>query len=183
MQFGRVTNFYLGIPVRRSCTLNIFFVLIALAVSLGRSTSALATWTPDGVAVCGACDAAFILVAQDGAGGAFVVWNERLGLDIHAQRITASGEIAAGWPQDGVLVSTAPGAQYLSMSRVKPDGMGGFLAAWTDGRNYPSDHDVYAQRILADGSVAPGWPVNGVAVAQGPKNQSLWTRRASTTSP
>jgi hypothetical protein len=114
------------------------------------------------------------MVASDGTGGAFIAWQD-IGNgndDILIQHLTASGEIAPGWPADGAPVCTDPGAQFLGVfSPAASDGLGGVIIPWVDYRSFVAGgtlEDIYAQRILADGSIAPGWPVNGVPVRRAP---------------
>ncbi len=139
---------------------------------------AVADWPPMGRVLCTSPNAYSLAVSSDGAGGAYVVWaDDRVGdleLDIYASRVTASGEIAPGWPVDGLPVCTDP--TFQGTGSVAPDGLGGVLVAWTDFRNsFPngtSGPDIYAHRILADGTLAPGWPVDGVPVTRAPGYQS-----------
>lgn len=147
---------------------------------LGIPCLALADWRPEGVPLCsvGNCGAGGAIVVPDGLGGAFFLWGEsRNGnSDIYAQRLTASGNIPPGWPVDGLPVCTEPTSQHLSQWSAVPDGLGGMLVAWEDFRNsFPngtSGPDIYAQRILPDGTIAPGWPVDGAPVARRPGHQS-----------
>lgn len=94
----------------------------------------------------------------DGAGGAIIVWpDSRIeSNDLYAQRINADGECA--WAVGGVRVTTALGSQYPMT--VAPDGMGGALVAWQDGRS--GEGDIYAQRVSSTGDVL--WQANGVPV-------------------
>ncbi len=144
----------------------------ALALLLAGAPAA--AWSPDGVLLSNSCCARSAQVVPDGLGGAIIVWQDtrHVNQDIYAQRVTATGEIAPGWPADGVPVCTHPAAQLLTS--VAGDGEGGVLITWYDGRNVLSGTtgvDLYAQRLLADGSRAPGWVVDGVPVAQPPGTQ------------
>lgn len=135
---------------------------------------AAGSWPADGVVLSTACCARGPQVVHDGAGGVVVVWQDTRtgGEDIYAQRVISSGEIAPGWPPDGVPVCTDPAPQILSSATT--DGQGGVVIAWYDHRNVLSGttrSDIYAQRILADGSLAPGWPVNGAPVTRAPGDQ------------
>ena len=141
---------------------------------------ARADWPAEGVALCGACRARGALLASDGAVGAYVVWTDERNSptgsndDIFLQRVTASGAIAPGWPADGLalcLASGTQGAEYIT-----PDGLGGVIVAWRDYRNQVpggTDADIYAQRVLADGTIAPGWPLDGAPVARTVNHQEL----------
>jgi len=85
-------------------------------------------------------------------GGDFLTYQ-----DIYVQRISGEGVIWPGWPVDGVAVCTAPLAQQAH--EIVPDGSGGAYITWEDYRSGGSD--VYVQRVLADATIAPGWPTNG----------------------
>jgi hypothetical protein len=103
---------------------------------------------------------------SDGAGGAFIAWmdvrnspppdfpHHHYLYDIFAQRIDGSG--ARMWPDSGVAVCVTPEDQ--GYPRLVPDGQGGVIAAWQDGRAI-----AYAQRLDATG--APLWAANGVSVS------------------
>ena len=136
--------------------------LLALAAPVAAGTN----WQPEGTPVC--TNGAIQTdpgVTSDGDGGAYTAWFEyRNGyVDVYVQRVTRDGVIAPGWPADGLGACTATEDQYVSS--LAPDGSGGVYVAWTDFRDRPTnDSDVYLHRILADGSIAPGWPVNGLAI-------------------
>jgi DNA-binding beta-propeller fold protein YncE len=123
-------------------------------------------WTADGVALCTAAGDQFDpAVVADGAHGAIVAWADYrggAGADLYVRRIDAGG--APLWTADGVPLCTAPGEQYAPSpdgQGIVPDGAGGAVTAWQDGRN-GNDDDIYAQRIGATGTVL--WPANGVAL-------------------
>ena len=107
-------------------------------------------------------------IVPDGQGGAITLWAEQRSFDydIYAQHFLANGTIAAGWPSDGVALTTFSGDQVRPFA--VPDGSGGAIVAWEDRRNGVSDTDVYAQRIRGDGTIATGWPTaasGGIAIA------------------
>jgi hypothetical protein len=98
-------------------------------------------------------------IVSDGAGGAIVTCVDYRGTtsyDIYAQRISAAG--AVQWAADGVAICTATGSQYYP--KIVSDGAGGAIVTWEDYRSGPGD--IYAQRILAGGTVQ--WTANGVAL-------------------
>ncbi len=131
-----------------------------------------AGWPGEGLALCAAAGAQrHAVVAADGAGGAVVAWYDlRAGSgDIYAQRVTAEGAIAAGWPADGVAVCDDPGEQYGPA--MLPDGAGGAFVAWEDYRG-GEDGDIYATRVTAQGALAAGWPTQGVVLCATPEAQS-----------
>lgn len=70
----------------------------------------------------------------------------------------------AAWLQDGNPVCTASGDQTTIVAA--PDGAGGVYLVWRDARRGAGLADLYGSRVLADGTVAPGWPVDGRALAQ-----------------
>jgi hypothetical protein len=54
---------------------------------------------------------------------------------------------------------------------LAPDGAGGAVAAWQEDTPDPAGYDVYAQRVLASGSIAPGWPANALVVSDASGDQ------------
>ena len=99
--------------------------------------------------------------APGGAGsGVIIAWMDyRNGdSDIYAQRISADG--FPKWTADGVAICTATG--YQSYPIIVPDGAGGAIITWTDGRLGEENNDIYAQRVSGEG--VPQWTANGVPV-------------------
>src|SRR5207244_605885 len=69
------------------------------------------------------------------------------------------------WPSNGRDICIARNQGDATMVS---DGGAGAIVAWEDDRNGPKS-DIYAQHVLASGSVDPAWPVNGQALcAAGP---------------
>ncbi len=68
--------------------------------------------------------------------------------------------LCLGWAPDGVALS--PNATNYKPF-ILADGQGGSVVAWYGG----SGSDIFAQRLLADGSIAPGWPTAGPLTACG----------------
>lgn len=102
-------------------------------------------------------------VVADGSGGGYLATARGTGYFLY--RFAAEGSLAPHWPVTGVTVRDAPEARQALY--VSSDGLGGTLLAWADYRNYWTEgtaSDVYAMRILPDGSRAPGWPANGLRV-------------------
>ncbi len=111
---------------------------------------------------------------SDGQGGAIVAWLDARNADpdIYAIRILSGGALAPGWTADGVEVVKTAGEQYRPV--LVPDGAGGAILAWQDGRDtssFPTNTDVFALRLLANGARAPGWPANGVDLSVQPDRQ------------
>lgn len=101
-------------------------------------------------------------IASDGSGGALVTWYDHRGTtnDIYAQRVMASGAIAAGWPVSGLAVTLDVGEQ--SYPRLVSDDAHGAIVTWLDTRN--GNADVYAHHVLASGVVDGAWPANGLPI-------------------
>ena len=100
----------------------------------------------------------------DGADGMLVFWSEAAGPrhDLRMQRVLASGSFAPGWPTAGVLVNAASG--YHDQLRISADGTGGAFVAWRD-RRADAEGDIFAARVLGNGTLDPAFPPNGTAVA------------------
>ena len=119
------------------------------------------TWPAGDLAFCTASGDQFNLsLVSDGMGGALGVWDDARGgtLDIFAQHLLATGAVDPAWPVDRRGASTESHQQ--NAASVIPDGSGGFIAAWTDGRPGAGINDVYAQRVQANGQL--GGTVVGV---------------------
>jgi len=130
------------------------------------------TWPVDGLALCTAVNGQFApRIAGDGAGGAIVAWQDfRTGdSDIYAQHVLASGAVDAAWPADGRALCVAADGQNNPV--IVSDGGGGAIVAWEDFRNGFPAYDVFAQRVLANGNVAAGWPADGRVVCAAPDRQ------------
>ncbi len=120
-------------------------------------------WTTNGVPVTtGPNEELNPAIASDGAGGAIIAWQNYQGVagnDLYAQRIDASGAVL--WMTRagvGVALCTATGDQ--GSIRMIPDGVGGAIVTWFDGR--VDIADIYAQRI--DGFGVVQWTTDGVPV-------------------
>jgi len=121
-------------------------------------------WPAAGCVVCAAGDLRQqASLVPDGAGGAIVCWQDgrsHTNFDIYAQHVRSNGTVDPGWPADGRGLCLDPNDQ-LSPA-LASDGAGGAIAVWEDSRS--GDSDIYLQRVLASGAVAPTWTVNGVAL-------------------
>ena len=153
-----------------------------MPLALGLSSAPVAAqWTAGGVRLCqSGCTGglprtlAGRSVVSDGSGGAYVVWrisSPTTAQDIYLQRITATGLIAAGWPVEGLPIAALDSEQ--GSANLAGDGEGGVLIVWRDARSGSDGYDVYAQRVLANGSIAPGWPLNGAPVSRAHRSQDL----------
>ncbi len=118
-------------------------------------------WGTNGVLVCSAFGSQEDpVVISDGAGGAFVAWEDlRVGdYDLYVQHISAAG--VPLWTADGVPVVTVASGQFLP--RLTRDAANGIIMTWHDSRSI-SNFDIYAQRINSAGNAL--WIANGVAVS------------------
>jgi hypothetical protein len=132
----------------------------ALAASLVMAGPALAGWTGAGVRAGGnATGNIGPVIASDGAGGCFLAWQATSLTTIRAQHLTAAGDIAPGWPVDGVALCN--GTAFVSgWPQVVSDGAGGAIVVWVDTR---LGMLPFAQRVDATGHTL--WTPNGIAVA------------------
>ncbi len=113
-------------------------------------------------------------VVSDGAHGAIVTWYDdrdyaTTGADVYCQHLRANGTVDPAWTANGVAVCDAAGNQTLHASA--PDGAGGVIVVWRDGRDLgTTGYDIYVQRIRANGT--PAWTTNGVPVCTASAEQS-----------
>ena len=127
----------------------------------------VALWATDGVALCSATSATAPAIAQDGANGAIVTWqDQRSGIDVYAQRVGAAG--VPLWTGNGVIVCNVINSQYSPV--ITEDGAGGGVISWHDLRS-GGTYDIFAQRI--DGSGVRQWTPDGVQFTDLPSS-SQW---------
>ncbi len=152
-----------------------------------------ALWTANGVQVS---PAPGFRVAQsivpDGSNGAIISFtdtrNDPNGLsytlvttsdlvntDVYAQKLSGSG--VRLWGDNALPVCTAAGNQEnFYLNAAVPDGAGGIVIVYDDGRNdvpdvngNPTNLDIFAQRLNSSG--VPQWAVNGVPFTTLANNQ------------
>jgi len=116
-----------------------------------------------------------IVAINVGDGNVIVAWidfrNEHNG-DVYAQKLNSDGEIQ--WDSAGVPLCLISGTQ-ISLNIVN-DANGGIYLVWYDNRN-PGGTDIYGTHLLGDGTIAPGWSVDGdpIVDASGGQNQhTFW---------
>ncbi len=112
-------------------------------------------------------------ITSDGAGGFDGVWIEQHPpatgsyVRAYAFRYRADGTLNPGWPTLGVPLTQQQ--TRMQDAHIASDGVGGLIAVWPDFRNAPPSAqpsndlqywDIYAQHVLADGTIAPGWPAD-----------------------
>ena len=151
----------------------------ALGALAGAPGIAAADWPPFGRAVeTAGTSQVHSSIATDGSDGAIVVWQDpRLPrTNIFAQHLLASGDVDPAWPVDGRALladpnalADAPGGQFFPV--IVSDGAHGAIVAWQDLRDSSTDFDVFAQHILANGTVDSAWPANGTRLTHALGNQ------------
>jgi len=99
---------------------------------------------------------------------AVVVWSDdRTGVNqIRAQRVNWSG--SREWGEHGLLL--APTGAPQTEPEIARLFDGSSIIAWIDER--AGNRDVYALRLMSDGSLAPGWPALGLALEDRPELSS-----------
>jgi len=132
-------------------------VPVVLAFALGSLTTlptASPAWEVNGNPICTAAGVQQLPHGiADGAGGYYLVWlDARGGNRPFAQHLQSDGSIAPGWPADGLALTTIGGAS--GRPKALPDGTGGLLVVFALG-------GVRAQRVGANGVLAPGFPPDG----------------------
>ncbi len=141
---------------------------LALLAALLAPALAHAAWSNDPsvntTVALGAGTRYGVVSASDGAGGVFLGWADTRGgnADVYVQHLLANGAAAPGWTANGVALTNVTGSQQAV--QILPDPSGGLYATWIDDR---AGQDVFVQRVLANGTIAPGWPANGLRVWDG----------------
>jgi len=127
-------------------------------------------WPASGRVFCAAPGAQGSLrLCGDRQGGFIAAWNDRRdsvtnGFDIYAMRVRANGTLDPAWPVNGRAVYAGPANQ--TANAIVSDGAGGAIVAWQDSRNNATTSiDIYAQHVLANGTIDPAWPAGGLAVS------------------
>jgi len=105
-------------------------------------------WTANGVPICGDLSPQITpVITACATGGALIAWEDQRGgaHNIYLQRITATGAIQAGWPVDGLSVTSATNSTTQTSPQVISDGACGAIVTWQDSR--AGNYDIYAQRV------------------------------------
>ena len=89
------------------------------------------------------------------------VWSDTRngGRDVYAQKVDSDGNSL--WDVEGTVVVSTPGRQEDPIA--VSDGAGGVYVIWTDYQFEPEDGDVFAQRVLWDGTLA--WNEDGIPLS------------------
>jgi hypothetical protein len=137
----------------------------ALAVAGTLWAAGQLLWQQDGIPVCSAPGTQeYVRLVGDQAGGAILAWHDDpFGIsgpdarsDVYAQHVYPNG--ATAWGPTGISLCTATGRQ--ENLQIVSDGAGGAIVTWEDYRS--GERDIYAQRVLTDGTVA--WITDGAPV-------------------
>lgn len=113
--------------------------------------------------------------ATDDAGGAFVLWSARDSMgagEIRAIHVRIDGTLAPGWPANGRRICDAP---MLATVDAAPDGAGGLYLSITNAF-LSGTHELYAQRMRLDGTLAAGWTASGLTISTSPGAKNVITR-------
>ena len=132
-----------------------------------------ASWPASGKAIALAHSAVDVQddprAIPDGQGGCYVTWTDQTNVNggTYLHHILATGANAPGWPDHGLLISSATDFGY---SRdIATDLMGGTYCLWWA---YSSQR-TRLSHLTPSGTPAPGWPASGIDVA--PDSTSNWS--------
>jgi hypothetical protein len=161
----------------RSSSFFLVLVVVALCAS-AIPRPAAAAWPEFGRAICNATGSQqHSVITTDGAGGAIVAWQDfrTAPAVIAAQHVLASGELDVAWPHFGRTVMGDPptpgGLQTFPI--ITSDGAGGAIIVWEDLRSVVTEIDLYAQHILANGTLDPAWLNTGTALTTATGQQEV----------
>jgi hypothetical protein len=98
---------------------------------------------------------------SDGAGGAFIAWEDTRGglIDVYVQRLRLDGRPAPDWPAGGVAPAVPPAHRAAPV--LVADGADGVFVAWQEEDSGTTGYDIRVQRLGPNGMVAAGWPPGG----------------------
>jgi hypothetical protein len=119
-------------------------------------------------------------IAADAIGGSFVLFtvftSDTLHLkDLYLTRTDGAMHPLTVWPTAGLGIET--GREVFTNGSMVPDGAGGVFVGWdshlacSSCTNTPVT--MRLKRIRPDGSLSPGWPSNGVAIATGTQGEAI----------
>jgi hypothetical protein len=123
-------------------------------------------WVSNGRTICSLAGAQAVpAIADDGAGGAWIAWQDDRntltnGIDLYFTHILANGTFAAGFPANGRALCSTTGDQ--TAVQLVNDGSGGLFVVWLDARD--GEQDLFAQHLDTSGNPTAGWAATGNAV-------------------
>ena len=100
------------------------------------------------------------VLAGDGQGGAYVVWQDSRTRQIYAQHVLPTGSL--GWTADGLRVGTGTEMESQPALTTCPDGS--VYVAWVAENADPASADIRLNRITSSGTPGPGWPAGGLVL-------------------
>lgn len=131
------------------------------------------TWVTNGVPLVTASGQQLEPAAtESGSGGILFTWSDERAPTsaVFVLSVGPGGGCEAGYPANGRRVTPTSAGQFSPA--IVGDGAGGAIIAWVDNRNYASSGaDIYAQHLAAGGSLAPGWPADGLPLCRVPQFQ------------
>ncbi len=133
----------------------------------------VAGWDAGGKAICTATGNQLApQLAPDGGSGAYFVWgDQRISANdsnIFLAHLLANGSLATGaWPADGLQITDA--ALNQTNPRICADGIGNAIVSWGDGRQGLTNRDIYAQKVLGNGTIS--YVANGISIVTAIRNQ------------
>jgi hypothetical protein len=157
-------------------------VVQIVAQHLRPDGSAAPGWPVDGKVVTGvesdAPTAGALAVAPDDAGGAYLWWREcrfilmPVPMQHRLFRMQADGSLHPAWPDSGLVLGREA---YTGSGAIAPDGPGGVYVGLVDDLRYEvfsglsglriaRIRELRLTRVGAGGTLAPGWPSEGVLV-------------------
>jgi len=123
-------------------------------------------WASGGQPVCTALGSQYNLsIASDGNGGLYLAWQDFRGPGpsaVYAQRMTAVGTPAQGWPVNGLRLCSTQSEQDAPAIAAT---VSGALVVWQDRRS--GALQLFSQAVTAGGTLASGWSPDGIAVSAG----------------
>jgi hypothetical protein len=129
--------------------------------------SMAAGWNPHGNNPAGLYAEEPTAVCDDGAGGAFISWEYEFGYQVFIHHVSGAAYGSAGWP-----VCASLRTHHQAAIGLVPDGAGGVIVVWQDGRNGVFEQ-TYAQHFVASGAPAAGWDSGGVALSTFPTREGI----------
>lgn len=122
-------------------------------------------WGPNGIAAGNAVGfSTFVSAASDGHGGVVLAWDEFIGTRIHAQRVSAAGQVLWNGGTDVVVCNSSGLAINPS---VGSDGAGGAIVTWQD--YVGTAYDIFAARVDSSGTLP--WTANGAPICTATRDQ------------
>jgi hypothetical protein len=106
-------------------------------------------------------------VALNDRGSAMIIWREQETngtQSIRLARVELAGALAAGWPANGRVVESGDGLSDIA--DLVSDGRDGAIVTWGRAREAVRTTALVLQRVLRDGTLAPGWPAEGLTAGE-----------------